>query len=76
MLNVLNLKCLPCVVGLQEDDTYDIIADVSLSLKLKMKQNEIQDLPTLDSNRYENIFNVYQQDDYYFYNIFIQLKWM
>ena len=41
MLNVLNLKCLPCVVGLQEDDTYDIIADVSLSLKLKMKQNEI-----------------------------------
>ena len=35
-----------------------------------MKQNDILDLPELDSNRYENIFNVYEQDDYYYYNIF------
>jgi hypothetical protein len=35
-----------------------------------MKQNDIQDLPQLTSERYENIFNVYQTTDgYYYYNI-------
>ena len=32
-------------------------------------QNNIQDLPSLNDLRYENIFKVYQQDQYYFYNI-------
>jgi hypothetical protein len=31
--------------------------------------NEIGDLPTLDPTFYENIFKVYQKDDYYFFNI-------
>lgn len=35
-----------------------------------MKQNQIQDLPKLNSANYENIFNVYQdQDGKYFYNL-------
>jgi hypothetical protein len=38
------------------------------------KQNEIEDLETLDSDRYENIFNVYEfnkgdEDSYYYFNI-------
>lgn len=34
------------------------------------KQNDISELPQLDSFRYENLFNVYQNDnDQYFYNI-------
>jgi hypothetical protein len=34
------------------------------------KQNDINELPTLDQFRYENIFNVYQNTtDQYFYNI-------
>jgi len=35
-----------------------------------MKQNDISDLPALASERYENIFNVYETvDGYYYYNI-------
>jgi hypothetical protein len=35
-----------------------------------LKQNDIIDLPQLESFRYENLFNVYQNDkDQYFYNI-------
>ena len=35
-----------------------------------MKQNEISQLPKLTTDRYENIFNVYQTSDgYYYYNI-------
>lgn len=35
-----------------------------------LKQNDITDLPSLESFRYENLFNVYQNDkDQYFYNI-------
>jgi hypothetical protein len=35
-----------------------------------MKQNEIEDLPKLDTTRYENIFNVYREDNgVYFYNL-------
>lgn len=35
-----------------------------------LKQNDIADLPSLESFRYENLFNVYQNDkDQYFYNI-------
>jgi len=34
------------------------------------KQNSIKELPYLDNFRYENIFNVYQNDkDQYYYNI-------
>jgi len=34
------------------------------------KQNDIADLPQLESFRYENLFNVYQNNnDQYFYNI-------
>lgn len=35
-----------------------------------MKQNQIKDLPKLNSTNYENIFNVYQDGDgRYFYNL-------
>jgi hypothetical protein len=35
-----------------------------------MKQNDIKDLPNLDIENYENIFNVYQdENDVYFYNL-------
>lgn len=35
-----------------------------------MKQNDISDLPTLDIENMENIFNVYQDDNgMYFYNL-------
>jgi len=35
-----------------------------------MNQNTISDLPSLDSTRYENIFNVYNDSDgYYYYNL-------
>lgn len=36
-----------------------------------MKQNNITDLPQLESSRYENIFNVYKDSstDVYYYNI-------
>ena len=36
-----------------------------------MKQNQITDLPALESSRYENLFNVYKDSDTrsYFYNI-------
>lgn len=33
------------------------------------KQNTISDLNNLDDYRYEKIFNIYQQDSYYYYNI-------
>ena len=32
-------------------------------------QNEIQDLPNLDEFSFENIFNIHQDGDYYFYNL-------
>ncbi len=39
-----------------------------------MKQNEIKELPELNSNRYERIFDVYTTEKgnnlYYYYNIF------
>lgn len=35
-----------------------------------MKQNQIKDLPKLDAGNYENIFNVYRDEDgMYFYNL-------
>jgi len=35
-----------------------------------MKQNQISDLKPLDQENYENIFNVYQDSDgFYFYNL-------
>jgi hypothetical protein len=35
-----------------------------------MKQNDISELPSLESDKYENIFNVYQTDDkFYYYNL-------
>jgi LysM repeat protein len=35
-----------------------------------MKQNNIQDLPLLTQDRYENIFNVYQdENNNYYYNL-------
>lgn len=35
-----------------------------------MKQNQIKDLPRLDTENLENIFNIYQdQDGRYFYNL-------
>ena len=35
-----------------------------------MKQNQLQELPRLDSENYENIFNVYQDSNgMYFYNL-------
>jgi len=35
-----------------------------------MQQNNIQELPRLKDENYENIFNVYQDDnDFYFYNL-------
>lgn len=33
-------------------------------------QNNISSLPDLDDMRYENIFRVYQQDTFFYYNIF------
>jgi hypothetical protein len=39
----------------------------------QLKNNQISDLPTIPSNRYENIFNVYTVEkdnkNFYFYNI-------
>lgn len=32
-------------------------------------QNNIKDLPQLNSTRYENIFKVYKEKDYYYYNL-------
>jgi hypothetical protein len=39
-----------------------------------MKQNDINELPKLDLENYENIFNVYQTEDKkYFYNLLTNL---
>lgn len=38
-------------------------------MDLGRKQNNIDSLPKLDDVRYENIFRVYSEDSYYFYNI-------
>lgn len=35
-------------------------------------QNNIKDLPQLNSTRYENIFKVYKEKDYYYYYNLIQ----
>jgi hypothetical protein len=34
-----------------------------------MKQNSFTELPRLATDRFENIFNVYQNDGYYYYNL-------
>jgi hypothetical protein len=41
-----------------------------------MKQNKIQDstVPTLNSYAYENLFNVYEEDGYYYYNLLKNIK--
>jgi LysM repeat protein len=40
-----------------------------------MLQNSVPDLPNLAEDRYENIFNVYQdEDNYYYYNLLQTVK--
>lgn len=39
------------------------------------KQNDIDELPRIESFRYENLFNIYQNDeDQYFYNILAKVN--
>lgn len=35
-----------------------------------MKRNKIKELKKINSNFYENIFNVYQEDGFYYYNLY------
>lgn len=43
-------------------------------IDLQIDQNSINELPSISSNRYENIFNLNIYNGYYFYNIIKTIK--